>query len=225
MRPARSTRALLPSDVLRTAAIPAVAVAVLALAGCGGEEPEPGTAAPGTTTFEVPEEDIEVEGMVGLEVSAVGNVSQIVDPNAFRLDKDGLGGPSDPPGNAAPGTYYDYYDYDYYDYDYLTRYDNDFGDGDIVNTGLLVVDVRGTKAAPVAVGDKLRVSGTIRRFEQSTIESVYGVNLVDEVYDPYEDRLVLVADSVTPADRAGNRAAGGNPPASPSAPPPPPPSG
>ena len=212
MKPPRSLHS---PHALRIAALPMVVAAALTLSACGDDE---AAVATDTTTndsvVDVPASDLDAEGVVGLEVTAVGNVSEILDPNGFRIDKDGLGGPTDPAGTPAPGSYYDYYDYDYYDYDDLTEYDEDFGDADIADAGLLVLNVSGTEAAPVAVGDKLRVSGTIRRLDRASIDTVYGVDLAEDLYQPYEDRLVLVADSVAPADKASAKR-GNSPPSAP----------
>lgn len=143
--------------------------------------------------------EVATDSIVGLEVTAVGNVSELVDENAFRLDRDGLGSASDKVEDE-PEYDYGYYDYDYYDYGELTLYDEEFEDEDAVDEGVLVLNVG---KSTLALEDKVRVSGTIRRFDQAMIEQIYDVDLLDETWVDYEDRLVLVAHSVNEVRSAG----------------------
>ncbi len=183
----------------------AQSVAVRARAGGRGtdEATEDATSSPVETISDVDDIDVAVDSMVGLEVSAVGNVSDVLSAEAMRIDRDGLGNVEDR-GEVGSALESDYdYDYDYYDYDDLTEYDADFGDDDVTDDGVLVVDAAGLQSFDV--DQPVRVSGTVRRFDQDIIESLYEVNLEDDVFDSYEDSLVIVADSVQAASSAATR--------------------
>jgi hypothetical protein len=172
----------------------------LGTAACGDDDATEAEASPAATT-EV-DSDVAVDSVVGLEVTAVGNISEVLSDEAMRIDRDGLGNAEDQ-GEIGPRDADDWgydYDYDYYDYDDLTEYDEDFGDDDVADEGVLVVDAAGLQDRKV--DEAVRVSGTIRRFDQDTIESLYEINLEDDLFDSYEDSLVLVADSVKPATAA-----------------------
>lgn len=201
------------------------AAAVLALAtvtaGCGSDT-EPNTsaanAATDTVTDEVDGVEVAVDSIAGLEVTAVGNVSDILSDEALRLDRDGLGSAEDQ-GEVGVDDYADWdydYDYDYYDYDYLTEYDDEFGDDDLADEGVLVVSESGLKDREV--DEAVRVSGTIRRFDKDVLESLYDVNLSEDFFEDKEDTLVIVADSVRPASApAATDGAGDGATATPSA--------
>lgn len=147
------------------------------------------------------EDDVAVDSIVGLEVTAVGNVSEVLSDEAMRIDRDGLGGDDGDEEQAGSVDAWDYdYDYDYYDYTYLTEFDEEYGDADVVDDGVLVVDAAGL--SDVDPGQSVRVSGTVRRFDQDVIESLYEVDLADDVFDGYADSLVIVADSVKPVSAA-----------------------
>lgn len=171
--------------------------------------------------------DVKADSLVGLEVTFVGNVRETLSNEAIRVDRDGL-------GNAGGGVEvfdsdYGYYDYDYYDYDGLTAYDDEFGDNDLSEEGVLVVSNLGLQN--YTVNEAVRVSGTIRKYDKDIIERMYNVDLEDNLFNRYEDWLIVVADSVKPATEAGSggqtprpnasaspRAAGETPPPSESAP-------
>lgn len=185
-------------------------LATTALLGLGlgavscGEDPtdgdQSGTDEAGVTTTDDVVDDVAVESLVGLEVTAVGNVSDRLSDEAIRIDRDGLGSNEDQ-GEVGTENPWDYsYDYDYYDYDYLTEYDEDYGDDDLADEGVLVVDAGGLE--DFEVDEEVRVSGTVRRFDQLLLESLYELELEDDVFDDYEDSLVIVADSVRPASSA-----------------------
>lgn len=187
----------------RTLRLTVTTTAVLALglgtASCGEDVTDTDDSATGdaavTTTDDVAD-DVAVESVVGLEVTAVGNVSDRLSDEAIRIDRDGLGALEDK-GEVGVENSWDYeYDYNYYDYDYLTEYDEDYGDDDLADEGVLVVDAGGLR--DYEVDEEVRVSGTVRRFDQSLLESLYEVELEDDVFDDYEDSLVIVADSVRP---------------------------
>lgn len=170
---------------------------MLLLSACGTAGPDPvaDTGADANTTAVDEELD---NSLIGLEVTTTGNVSEVVDDNAFRIDKDGLGQPTGVTRDEAIEDYdADFFDDDeyFYDYEYATAYDDEFGEADVLDEGALVLDVNGTD---VALDDGVRVDGTIRRFEENTLEEVYDVDLDDDLYDAYEDHLVLVASNVQP---------------------------
>ena len=109
--------------------------------------------------------------LVGLEVTASGDVTELVAPIAFRIDKDGIGEEVE---EAEFG-------------------DEDFDDLDVVEEGVLVIDVRETD---LAEGAAVRVTGTVRRFQLTEAERLFDVDLDDQIYAPFDDELVIVADEV-----------------------------
>jgi hypothetical protein len=193
---------------LATAA--ALTVATGAVSCSNGEDAaaDSAEASTETTTEAVDDIDVAVESMVGLEVTAVGNVSDVLSDEALRIDRDGLGTTEDK-GEVDDAADWDYdYDYDYYDHDDLTEYDEEFGDDDLDDEGVLVISATGLKNHEV--DEAVRVSGTVRRFDQDILESVYDLNLAGDVFDGYEDTLVIVADSVRPASASpASKANGG----------------
>ncbi|MDP8971227.1 MAG: hypothetical protein M3N52_12190 [Actinomycetota bacterium] len=138
--------------------------------------------------------------LVGLEVTATGNVTEAIDTMAFHIDKDGLGqqGQQDATARETEETVADdeglVDDVDFYDYDYYTDFDEEFGDDRFAEEGVLVLDVKETS---VASGDAVQVTGTVRQFEQRQLEDIFGIELQDDLYDPFEEQLVIVADRVT----------------------------
>jgi hypothetical protein len=188
----------------RTLTTATVAALALGTAACGGEDATEADASPVATT-EV-DSGVAVDSVVGLEVTAVGNVSERLSDEAIRIDRDGLGNAEDQ-GEVGPDLGDYGYDYDYYEYDYLTEYDEDFDDADLADEGVLVVSASGLQSRKV--DEAVRVSGTLRSFDQDVIESLYEINLEDDVFDAYENSLVLVADSVQSASAPAAKRGGG----------------
>lgn len=194
------------TTVCRSLATTTVLALALGTAACGGEDATQAEASPATTA-EVGS-GVAVDSVVGLEVTAVGNVGELLSDEAMRIDRDGLGNAEDQ-GEIGAADVDDWgydYDFDYYEYDDLTEYDDDFEDDDLADEGVLVVSAAGLQDRQV--DEAVRVSGTIRSFDQDTIESLYEINLEDDVFDSYEDSLVLVADSVQPADAPATKRGG-----------------
>lgn len=181
------------------AAVPAAALLMTACAGDGGDDD---VAADTVTDAEVGTDEL-AEQLGGLEVTVTGNVSEIIDQAAFQIDKDGLGDESidetaedrDFDDDYFDDDYdiYDGYDgdYDYYDYDYYTGYDDELDEFD--ETGVVVVAPNGSD---VALEDSVQVNGTLRAFDEASLESIYDVDFDDEVYGGYDRQYVIVADSV-----------------------------
>lgn len=110
--------------------------------------------------------------IVGLEVTANGNVSNVVSPLAFELDKDGVGNASTPvPDDEA------------------------FDEVELSQRPALVVDT--TSVDDLGVGSAVHVSGTIREFAVDDAERLFGLDLDDRVFDPFDDAFVIVATKVT----------------------------
>ncbi|MDP9072458.1 MAG: hypothetical protein M3N68_14465 [Actinomycetota bacterium] len=150
-----------------------LSVLVVATAACGDDEPDvvapPRVDPPGDVARPVAADE---PSLVGLEVTVAGNVTEAIAPIAFRIDKDGIGGPGEKP-----------------------RFDDeDFGDLNFLDKGVLVFDVRETKVDP---GAPVQVSGTVREFDLPEAERVFDVELDDRLYGPFRDELVIVADKVT----------------------------
>ncbi len=188
----------------RPLAAAAMIVIGIGAAGCSTDEATDDASSvvadEGVDADPVIDEDTATDGLVGLEVTAVGNVSEVLSDEALRLDRDGLGEDTDEDADADTelGGPYDYYDYDYYDYDYLVEYDEEFEDDDAAQDGVLVVDATGLKSFDEDAS--VRVSGTVRQFDQDTIESLYEIDLADDTFDEYENQLVIVADTIEAAD-------------------------
>ncbi|MEJ5914318.1 hypothetical protein [Pseudokineococcus sp. 1T1Z-3] len=182
------------------AALPLGVGLALSLAACGGEEVE---APESADVAEEVDGDVDLldgeaaEDLVGLEVTFVGDVTEVLDDDyGFRVDKDGLDVEAESYEEHLEDaeTWYD--DYDYTDEDALTAYDEDLGDGPAASTPVLVVDPAG---ASVAAGEDVRVSGTVRLLDVVVLEDAYGVDLEDDVYDVWDQHLVVVANAVSPA--------------------------
>lgn len=203
----------------RPLAVGAMLAIGIGTVGCSADEATEDTtsvvADEGVDADPVVDEDTASDGLVGLEVTAVGNVSEVLSDEAMRLDRDGLGEAGDEGADAADelGGPYDYYDYDYYDYDYLVEYDEEFEDEDAAQEGVLVVN--GTGLETFDEDASVRVSGTVREFDQDSIELLYGVDLDDDIFDEYENQMVIVADTIEPVDApaaaAGAPTAGSSP--------------
>lgn len=203
----------------RPLAVGAMLAIGIGTVGCSADEATEDTtsvvADEGVDADPVVDEDTASDGLVGLEVTAVGNVSEVLSDEAMRLDRDGLGEAGDEGADATDelGGPYDYYDYDYYDYDYLVEYDEEFEDDDAAQEGVLVVN--GTGLETFDEDASVRVSGTVREFDQDSIELLYGVDLDDDIFDEYENQMVIVADTIEPVDApaaaAGAPTAGSSP--------------
>lgn len=144
--------------------------------------------------------DVKSDSLVGLEVTFVGNVEETLSGEAIVVDRDGLG--QEQGGEQVLKSDYGYYDYDYYDYDGLTAFDEEFGDEDLGREGVLVVSNLGLEN--FSANDAVRVSGTIRKYDKDVIERTYRVDLEDNLFNRYEDWLVILATSVKPASEGGS---------------------
>lgn len=154
---------------------PLLAVALLATVttACADEVDEP----IGAPVVDELDEDFGPDpSLVGLEVSARGDVTEVAAPIAFRIDRDGIGGGDEEPEGDDPEAFDD----------------EDFGDLALVDEGVPVIDVRETD---VAEGDSVEVTGTVRRFELEEAERLFDIDLGD-VYEVFDDELVIVADEV-----------------------------
>lgn len=154
-------------------------VLAVAAPACGGgdrDESQPPVIAPDVDEVPATEES----SLVGLDVTAAGNVTEVIAPLAFRIDKDGIGG-------EAAGQFDD----------------EDFGDVGLSDEGVLVLDVAETG---VELGAAVRITGTVREFDMPEAERVFDVELDDRVYGRFHDELVIVADKVTNAAEAAGKA-------------------
>lgn len=201
----------------RAAALPLALALALGAAACGGEEeevPESVDVAEevGADDAEdaladdaddaLPGEGAAAEAVVGLEVTFVGDVTEVLDEQGFRVDKDGVETEEQAEADVYgdDGYYDEFYDYDYTDSDYLTEYDDELGETAAADRGVVVVAPGGTS---VALSDDVRVSGTLRLLDLEGLEDAYEVELDETVYGDQEQRLVVVASSVSPADQVG----------------------
>lgn len=205
-----------------------VAAGVLLLSACGDEDPVD-EAVDDETVGEVDATDDELAAgddlhnpqLGGLDVTVTGNVTEVIDDQAFRIDKDGLGEsttePDDETDDVAVDSeddyfddeydVYDYYDYDYdyYDYGYYTDFDDEFDDFE--ETGVMVVTPDGSD---VSVDGAVQANGTLRYFDEGTLETLYEVDFDDELYGTYNDQYVIVADSVKSVASTRDDAASGS---------------
>lgn len=137
------------------------------------------------------------DGILGLEVAAIGEVTEVVHMNAFRMDKDGLtpGVPDDltPP---SPGEAPAYTDLDELDQDGFVSGDEELGRGTDQEAALVLVP---GADLDLSAGDPVRVVGTVRSLDAEAIEEVYDVEIDSDTFAPYLDQLVIVAESVAPA--------------------------
>lgn len=192
----------------RTAALPLAAALVLGASACSGDsaaEAVDGEEEIGGTSGEEaagddlvgvdldpesPPTGLDANGMLGLEVVTVGEVTESVENNAFRMDKDGLDPLADvevpSPGADDPGL-------DYYDTDGLTAGDDAFGYGTDQEDVLVIVP---GADLDLTAGDPVQVSGTIRALDASAIEEAYDVEIDEDVFAPFEDQLVIIASTV-----------------------------
>jgi len=170
---------------------PAAALLAVGLAACGDD-------AEGTEEVDGAGEEVsdptglDANGMLGLEVTAVGEVTEMLDNNAFRMDKDGLDPDSDASaaGDPEPSG-----DTDYYDTDALTAGDDELSYGTEQEGVLVLVPEADLE---LRSGDPVRVSGTVRSLDAEGIEEVYGVAIDADVFAPYENQLVIIAQTVRP---------------------------
>ncbi len=139
-----------------------------ALVGCGGDDP----AVEGLPPRAGPNADLlpPESTLVGLEVTASGNVTEVLERGVFRLDKDG----ADAAAAESP--------------------DRDFGEFDLAKNSVLVL---GAEEIDPAEGDAVRVSGTVRDFHLREAEDVFDIELDNRLFQFAEEELVIVAASVT----------------------------
>lgn len=173
----------------RAFAWPVAALLAVGVAACGDDAD--GAEDVDAATDEVSDATgLDANGMLGLEVTSAGEVTEILENNAFRMDKDGL----DPGTDAsAQPTSEEPDDLDYYDTDGLTAGDQELGYGTEQEDVLVLVpgadlDLRS--------GDPVVVSGTVRSLDAEGIEEVYDVAIDEDVYAPYENQLVIIAQTV-----------------------------
>ncbi len=132
------------------------------------------TAIPAPEPSDAEVADLGDRSLVGLEVATSGNVTELLGPTGFRIDKDGVG------VTDAPIPEFD---------------DEDFGDADVAKETVLVLDPKGT--ANVVPGDAVQLNGTIRQFDLREVERIFEVDLDDRLFGPFHERLVIVAAQVT----------------------------
>lgn len=174
--------------VSRGVAVSAAVLLALGAAACGDDGEVDAVADGGAEEAEgLP--GLDANGMLGLEVTAVGEVTEVLENNAFRMDKDGLD-PASAEG-ADPGT--DGGDLDPYDTEAFTEGDEAFRYGTEQEDVLVLVP---GADLDLRAGDPVRVSGTIRSLDAESIEEVYDVAIDEDVYAPYEDQLLIVAETV-----------------------------
>jgi hypothetical protein len=145
------------------------------------KKPAPRESTTTTTTPDIEYHDLgPAASAVGLEVTASGNVTDVVSPVAFNLDKDGVGGDGQ-----------------------VVRDDEAFDEVELAQRPVLVVDV--TKTTGLEKGNAVLVTGTIREFDVDDAERLFDVDLDDRLYGPFDEKLVIVADQVTklPAQPVG----------------------
>jgi hypothetical protein len=110
--------------------------------------------------------------LAGLEVTAAGNVTELLDPMAFRIDKDGVGDETHNP----------------------VLDDEAFDDVELAERHVLVIDPGKTG---LNLGEPVRISGTVRELDIAEAERLFDVDLDDRLFGPYERELVIFADEVT----------------------------
>lgn len=137
----------------------------------------------------------DASGLLGLEVTAVGEVTEVVANNAFRMDKNGLqpGVPDDltPP---SPGESPAYTDLGELHEETFTRGDEEFALGAEQEQALVLVP---GADLDLQAGDRVQVSGTVRSLDAEAIEQVYEVEIDTDAYAPYLNQLVVVAETVS----------------------------
>ncbi len=114
--------------------------------------------------------------LAGLEVTAAGNVTELIDPMAFRIDKDGV-------GDEAPNPVLD---------------DEAFDDVELAERHVLIIHSTNTG---LTLGDPVRISGTVRELDIAEAERLFDIDLDDRLYGPFERELVIFADEVTKLNR------------------------
>lgn len=134
-------------------------------------------------------------GILGLEVTSVGEITEVLDNNAFRMDKDGItpGVPEDLT-SPSPGASPAYTDLDQLDPDAFVAGDEDLNYG--TDQEMVFVVVPGADL-DLTAGDPVRITGTIRSLDAEAIEEVYDVEIDTDTYAPYLNQLVVVAESVS----------------------------
>lgn len=137
----------------------------------------------------------DASGLLGLEVTAVGEVTEVVDNNAFRMDKDGIepGVPEDLT-RPSPGEDPAYTDLGELDEEAYTRGDEEFALGTDQEQTLVLVP---GADLDLSAGDRVQVRGTVRSLDAEAIEQVYEVEIDTDAYAPYLNQLVVVAETVS----------------------------
>lgn len=134
-------------------------------------------------------------GMLGLEVTSIGEVTEVLDNNAFRMDKNGIepGVPEDltPP---SPGESPAYTDLDQLDRDAFVRGDDELGYGTDQEQALVIVP---NADLDLSAGDPVQITGTVRSLDAEAIEEVYDVEIDTDAYAPYLNQLVIIAETVS----------------------------
>lgn len=126
-------------------------------------------------------QEVVIDGFVGLEVTAVGDVEEVLSEEALRIDRDGVGSFQDAGQERGRLGY----DFDYYNHGALVEHDEEFEDDDAADQGVLVVDATGLPT--FKEGEEIRLSGTVRRLDLDQIESAYDIGLADGVLAEYQD--------------------------------------
>ncbi len=111
--------------------------------------------------------------LVGLEVTASGNITELVGPVGLRIDKDGVG--DEPAGPVLD--------------------DEAFDDVELAERHVLVMATK--KTTGLTLGEPVRVSGTVRELELAEAERLFGIDLDDALFGPLERELVIIADEVS----------------------------
>ena len=113
------------------------------------------------------------ERYYGQEVEVSGGVGQVIEPRALAM--------LDQQDLRAPGA---------------------IPEATITDRGLLVINASGDNPT-LSERQNVRASGVLEPFDIATVEQDLGVDLDDALYTEYEDRPVILADQVRPA-QGGN---------------------
>lgn len=156
------------------------------LAACGDDDD---AAEVGQDVVEGRPDGPDARGLLGLDVTAEGDVEEWLATNAFRLDKDGVGTTVDTEDLT------DALEDEATTEDLATEEDDIYVEGTDRQAALVIVP---RADLDVRAGDPVRVTGTIRALDADAIEELYDVS-IDADADPEEasvEQLVIVAESV-----------------------------